>query len=181
MHVGSWTVEDLLALPEDNQRHELLDGSLLVTPWPDVPHQRAASLLMHALHGAAPQRFEVLCSINVQLGGKQLFIPDVVVTTVPGADDTVLAAGKVALVAEVVSPSSVSMDRLLKPELYAAAGIPHFLRVELDGAGGPEITAYTMDGGGYREVASARAGEPLRLAEPFPVSVDPASLVATRS
>jgi Uma2 family endonuclease len=38
----------------------------------------------------------------------------------------------VALAIEVMSPGSVSDDRVAKPALYAAAGIPHFWQLELD-------------------------------------------------
>jgi Uma2 family endonuclease len=42
-------------------------------------------------------------------------------------------------VVEIVSPSSVTMDRVTKPAVYAEAGIPVYLRVELEGRGGPEV------------------------------------------
>ena len=37
-HADPWTTEALYALPEDGMRHELLDGTLLVSPPPSVPH-----------------------------------------------------------------------------------------------------------------------------------------------
>jgi hypothetical protein len=42
-----------------------------------------------------------------------------------GPDDVLLAV-------EVVGPGSVRMDRVAKPAQYAAGGIPHLWRVELD-------------------------------------------------
>jgi hypothetical protein len=33
------TIEELLTLPEDGLRHELLDGLHVVTPAPEYPHQ----------------------------------------------------------------------------------------------------------------------------------------------
>jgi Uma2 family endonuclease len=175
-HVGPWTVEEVLALPPDGQRHELVDGSLLVTPAPSAAHQRATSHLWLALSTAASGDVEVLEGINVRLGATRMFIPDVVVTSCPGAQFSVLDAASVLLVAEVVSPSTVAVDRMLKPQLYAAAGIPHYLRVELDGAGGPSVAAFDLTGGEYRPVAEARAGELLRLEAPVPVTLDPATL-----
>jgi hypothetical protein len=105
-----------------------------------------------------------------------LFIPDVAVIRCPGTTATVLPASEVLLVAEIVSPSSVSIDRMLKPALYASAGIPHFLRVELDGDGAPIVTAYALAGGAYKEIASARAGQVLELDEPFHIALEPAVL-----
>ena len=43
----------------------------------------------------------------------------------------ILDATAVHLVVEIVSPGSVTMDRLAKPALYANAGISAFWRVEL--------------------------------------------------
>src|SRR5659263_96680 len=48
-----WTTEALYALPEDGMRHEVLDGTLLVSPPPTVPHQLAARRPVAALGAAA--------------------------------------------------------------------------------------------------------------------------------
>jgi Uma2 family endonuclease len=177
-HVGPWTVDELLELPEDHQqRHELVDGALLMSPAPGYAHQLAASLLWHAFYAAAPADVGVYEAVNVQLGSSRLFIPDVAVVRRPGAGTKVLPASEVLLVAEVVSPSSVAIDRTLKPALYAAAGIPFYLRVELDG---PVLVMHELVGEVYREVATAKSGEELRLESPFPVSIDPDSLLDVR-
>jgi hypothetical protein len=31
-HIGPWTAADLAGLPDDGQRYEIIDGSLLVSP-----------------------------------------------------------------------------------------------------------------------------------------------------
>jgi hypothetical protein len=54
-HPEPWTVEALYALPEDGMRHELLDGTLLVTPPPSVRHQLVAYRLRQLLADAAPR------------------------------------------------------------------------------------------------------------------------------
>ncbi|WP_245805238.1 hypothetical protein [Amycolatopsis australiensis] len=43
-----WTVDEVLALPEDQtslQRIELVDGVLFVSPWPSLEHQRVVGVL----------------------------------------------------------------------------------------------------------------------------------------
>ena len=55
-----------------------------------------------------------------------------------------------SLAAEVVSPSSRSDDRFRKPALYAQAGIPCYLRVELDP---PHVVAYRIGADGLYEEA----------------------------
>src|SRR5664280_2610553 len=133
-HADPWTTEALYALPEDGMRHELLDGTLLVSPPPSVPHQLAACRLVAALGAAAPAG---------------LLVPDVVVARAAAVHGALrnLAAADVLAVVEIVSPSSRTQDRRWKPEAYAEAGIGAFVRVELtDTADGePEITVSDLD------------------------------------
>ncbi|MBV9142940.1 MAG: Uma2 family endonuclease [Pseudonocardiales bacterium] len=175
-HVGPWTEQDYLALPED-RRLELLDGGLLVSPSAGSRHQRLSSHLWHALGRAAPSGLEVLEAINVRVAPGRILIPDLVVVTNPGLELAVWDPPEVAMVVEIVSPNSVAADRAIKPQLYAAAGIEHYLRIELNGPG-PSAVAYRLHQGHYVEVASSRSGQPLRLAQPFPVDLDLADLAA---
>lgn len=174
-HVGPWTEEDFFALPED-RRIELLDGELLVSPAPRYPHQRLSSRLWSALEMAEAPGFEVLEAVNVRVAPGRILIPDIVVITNPGADLTVSEAADVSMVVEIVSRGGVVADRAVKPQLYAAAGIPHYVRIEL-GDEGPTAITYRLRGGRYIEFARAGSGERLRLTEPFVIDVDLAELV----
>lgn len=42
-----YTVDEVLAFPDDGNRYELVDGELLVTPAPSLPHQWVLSRLNH--------------------------------------------------------------------------------------------------------------------------------------
>ena len=44
-----FTVGDLDRMPDDGHRYELLDGTLIVSPAPGPPDQRAAVMLCHIL------------------------------------------------------------------------------------------------------------------------------------
>lgn len=169
-----WTEEAFLALPED-RRIELLDGELLLMASPNRRHQRVSSRFWAALDDAAPDGFEAYEAINVRVAPGRIFIPDVVVVTNPGLDLEVTDAADVALVTEIVSPSSVVADRALKPQLYAAAGIPCYVRIERGAV--PSAVAYGLREGRYVEAVRAEPGGMLRLREPFGVEVDLASLV----
>jgi Uma2 family endonuclease len=173
-HDGPWTEEDFLALPVD-RRIELVDGGLLVSPNAGRRHQRLAFRLATALDAAVPDGLEVMEAINVRAGPGRILIPDITVVTDPGADDVVADAANIAMVVEIVSPGSVAADRAVKPPLYAAARIPHYLRVEFDGVGAA-ATAYVLRDGHYVEAISALAGQTLTLVEPFPVVLDPSAL-----
>ena len=48
--IADWTVERVLALPEDGNRYEVVDGELLVSPAPSLPHQAAVATLARLLH-----------------------------------------------------------------------------------------------------------------------------------
>jgi hypothetical protein len=41
-HIGPWYEKDLLGLPDNGQRYELVEGALLVTPPPGGRHQLAS-------------------------------------------------------------------------------------------------------------------------------------------
>jgi Uma2 family endonuclease len=108
---------------------------------------------------------------------RSYLVPDLVVAErarIRGA--SMLRPADVLLVVEIVSPGSVSMDRLVKPAQYAAAGIPAYWRVETDPV---SLTAYTLPFGtsSYAEVGTWTSADVVRLAEPFPVEIDLARLV----
>ena len=138
-----WTTDDLDAMTEDGVRRELIDGVLHVTPSPAPIHQTLAALLTSALYQDCPAEYAVTQGVEVRISRRRSFIPDVqIVTAEANAANSCKFAPEAVLVAvEIVSPSSVSMDNVLKPALYAAAGIPHYWKIDLT----PELKASTFD------------------------------------
>jgi Uma2 family endonuclease len=182
-----WTIDDLLSLPDDGHRYEIFDGSLLVSPAPPKWHQIAGDRLADVLLAAAPDGTDVITATAVDISatspklGLQAPVPDIVVAG-PGVwDDPGLYVlpPRVLLLVEVESPNT-SRDRVLKPALYAAAGIPAYWRVELDGPGTPAVVMHVLDGGLYRETGTVRAGESAMVDVPFPVELRPAGLAGPR-
>lgn len=172
-HTGPWTERDYLALPEDRRRIELLDGSLLVSPSAGGRHRWLSSQLWLAMSRASPDGLQVLEAINVRVAPGKILIPDLAVVTNPGEDLTVWQPVDVAMVVEIVSSNNVTFDRAIKPELYARAGILHYLRIELTQPA-PEAAVYRLERGCYLAVGRAMPGETLRLAEPTPDPLSPA-------
>jgi Uma2 family endonuclease len=176
-HAGPWTEADYLSMPDDRARIELLDGGLFVNPAPGTRHQRLSLRICMALEAARPAGMEMLEAVNIRVAPGRILIPDVVAVTRPGEDRAVLDAGDVALVIEIVSPSSVAAERAIKPQLYAAAGIATYVRIEMP-SGAPTGRTFHLEGGTtYVAASDAPAGSMLRLTQPFQVELDLAALL----
>ena len=67
-HLSEWTYADLLAIPEDGPKCEIVEGNLVVSPLPSHGHQFAIGELLLLLKGVAPRDFGVLFDIDVDLG-----------------------------------------------------------------------------------------------------------------
>jgi Uma2 family endonuclease len=143
----AWTLDDWIRLNEtdlDGNRYELIDGSLTVSPAPAMWHQYAADELRHILRAAAPPHLVPITAVGAPLDKKHGFIPDVLLVTREHLESGATLADPLAvkLAVEIVSPSTTSRDRLLKPRRYAEAGIPHFWRLEpkpFQGQGGDRL------------------------------------------
>ncbi|MFB9687748.1 Uma2 family endonuclease [Amycolatopsis plumensis] len=158
-------------MPEDQtslQRVELVDGMLLVSPWPGPEHQRLLGKLQSAFASALPGGTELLPGVNVRIGTQRLLIPDLVILNCPGIDTVAYAASDVLLAAEIVSPSTKIQDRVLKRAVYAEALIPYHLLVE---PGEPiAATLFELHDGEYQPIA--KSGETdIELTRPFTATI----------
>ncbi|MEK8109395.1 Uma2 family endonuclease [Micromonospora sp. M12] len=130
-HPLPWTESDYLALGETAQRIELLDGGLLIGPPPTVRHQVIVRGLAAALEpGCAAANRTLLPVINLRLNPTRILNPDLVVTAELDLTAACVPADSVLLVGEVSAPHTAIIDRVLKPHLYAAAGVGWYLLVE---------------------------------------------------
>jgi Uma2 family endonuclease len=132
MPEDAWTTFDLDDMPEDGRRRELIDGVLHMPPTPSAHHQTLAMLLGARLHASCPRDFRVTQAVEVRLTTLRCLIPDVLVVTPVARRKfmNIYHAQEVVLAVEIVSPTSLIVDRVTTPPLCAEAGIPHFWRVE---------------------------------------------------
>ncbi|MDG4815552.1 Uma2 family endonuclease [Micromonospora sp. WMMD956] len=169
---GGWTTDDLDGMPEDGRRRELLDGVLLLSPSPTRIHQTIAMRLGVALEEECPDEYDVTQGVEVRINRTRCFIPDVLVTTAEAArrSPSRYAPHEVVLAVEVVSPSTRSIDRVLKPALYAQAGIPFYWRIE---TGDGELVVHTHRIDPVDEVytETGRWTKFVDTGEPFPVNL----------
>ncbi|MDG4806102.1 Uma2 family endonuclease [Micromonospora sp. WMMD1120] len=174
-HEGPWTEEEYLALGETQQRVELFDGSLHVTPAPTPRHQRISRRLGNIFEKAAEATgLELLEAVNVRLRPGRIPIPDLVLTNPIDLDELMIEATDVRLVCEIISPGNASTDKVLKMHYYAAAGIEWYLLVEQETG---TLRLHRRRGGHYVEAAAAKRGEALELTEPVKATIRPEDLL----
>lgn len=131
------TIAELLALPEDGMRHELLDGEHVVTPAPALRHQRAVTYLLQGLMASLSEadRAEVLTSpADIVLNPRTLVQPDIFVSRRDPDDppENWTDVGIPLLAIEILSPSTAARDRGRKRKLYLDTGVEDYWIVDLD-------------------------------------------------
>jgi Uma2 family endonuclease len=127
---------DLLVIPDDGKRREIVDGEMLVSPSPKLLHQiicgRIAAALFRYL-AEHPIGLLLLAPLDVILSDLDVLEPDLIFVLnehrsilqdwVQGAPD---------LVVEVLSPSTAANDRGPKLKAYARFGVPEYWIVDPD-------------------------------------------------
>ena len=178
-HSGPWTIEDVESLPDDSPgKYEILTpGVLTVSPAAGSQHQRASLNLANVLLAAVPADLEILQDVNVEIPGGRLCQPDIVVvdTAFVETEPRRFPPHKVMAAVEIVSPNSHPQDRIIKPQLYAAARIPVYWRLEIEKT--PQLIVSELRRGRYVQSVVATAGRTTVIEQPFKVAVDPATLV----
>lgn len=154
LQLAGWRAQDLLDadLPE-GFRYEVVDGHLVVTPAPALPHSIACQKLAAQLELACTYEWLVAPGPNLLLG-TDLRIPDIAVLRREALrEQQPLGEGPASfgLVVEVTSPSTRKTDLFAKPGEYAEAGIPLFWRVDLEPS--LRLHAFVLRGASYDEVS----------------------------
>jgi len=168
---GAWTEPDLHLFPQDGHRYEIVDGCLHVTPPAPRWHGVLVQAVVTTLRAAAPPGWWVCDRLGIETEGSNL-VPDVTVLRPRSSGASWSDPADVALVVEVETGATRRYDRMLKPVVYADAGIRDFWRVERT-TRTMALRVYELDDGGYRLRHSSEGGEPIRLAAPFAVQISP--------
>lgn len=127
------TAEEFLALGETDQRLELVDGVVVVSPSPLQPHQRVARQVLFQLMKAAEamRGLEVFYEIDVVLAERLVYRPDIVVFAPGRLTDKVGNIEVVPdLVVEVLSPDNRRKDLVTKRADYEKHGVGEYWIVE---------------------------------------------------
>ena len=169
------TVDDIADAPVDGHRYELIDGTLVVTPAPSTPHQRAVGRVYRVLDAAVAEGLEVFVApFDWVAGPHTLLQPDVLVARVADLTHANLQ-GPPVLAVEVLSPSTRAIDLGAKRLAYAAAGVQHYWVVD---PLVPSLTVFANDvAGNLDETATFVGADGYDATAPYPVRVVPADLV----
>ncbi|MFP5282085.1 MAG: Uma2 family endonuclease [Actinomycetes bacterium] len=172
-HGRPFTRADRDALPDDGNRYELIDGTLIVTPSPSWRHQGAAFELAKRLDARCPPELRVfLAPLDVTYAEDTVLQPDVLVVRRSDLGERDLEAGPL-LAVEVLSPSTRHLDLAFKRARYEAARCPSYWVVDpLE----PSIVCWQLAGDRYGEAARASGADVIAVTSPFPVSLSPAEL-----
>jgi Uma2 family endonuclease len=168
------TAAELLAIPEDERFHEIIDGELVRKAMPSGPHGRAqralggriGDLYDRRLGGRRPGGWWIVTEVEIQFEEHEIFRPDLSgwrrdrlpelprVSPIPVRPDWVC---------EVLSRSNARNDLVKKMRVYHRCAVPHYWIVD------PEeemLAVYRWTAEGYLLALSAEREDRVR-AEPF--------------
>jgi len=158
-----WTYDDLLALPDDGKRYEIIEGVLHEMPAANSAHARIITNLMVYIFGplmAAMGIHLFTAPLDVFIRDGDPVQPDMMILLPEQADWVSKRGieGPPDLVVEVLSPSNAGHDHITKRALYARAGVREYWIVS------PEariVEILVLDGERYAVHARVGGDEPL--------------------
>lgn len=162
------TIEDLEAMPDDGRRYELIGGAIVMTPAPEVGHQRVSRRLQTLLEATWPEMEVFNAPIDLDLPGGGRVQPDLVVVE-RGRTGKRLEL-PVALVVEITSPGSTVNDRATKIHAYGEAGIEHYWIID---PAARFAIRHVLDDGAYQVVEE---GPIVDTTRPVAIHIDVAAL-----
>ena len=164
----------LMAIPEEERFHELIDGELVAKASPSGEHGDAQSWLTAILKppfarrpgGSLPGGWWIMTEVEVELDPHEVYRPDVVGWRRERAPTRPVGA-PIALrpdwVCEVLSSRNTRNDTVKKMRVYQRCGVPHYWIVDPTAQ---TLSVHRWTDEGYLVVLSAERGERVR-AEPF--------------
>ncbi len=133
---GTWTYDDLVSLPDDGRRYEIIEGDLYEMPAPTWAHSTVIANLITALIPLVVRLGGLwrTAPLDIFFAGADPVQPDIVVL-LPGGEahpTTRGVEGPPDLLVEVLSPSNRAHDLLTKRALYGRAGVREYWIVDAE-------------------------------------------------
>ncbi|MFD3465490.1 Uma2 family endonuclease [Streptomyces sp. NPDC058682] len=175
--LDGYTVDDLLTLPDLPRHTELIDGSLVFVSPQRFIHSDLIDFLVTRLRLTAPRHTRVAREMTVVIDKRNGPEPDISVVRREACTSpmqTHFYAADVLLAVEVVSPESEARDTKAKLHKYAAAGIPNYwiVKIEGDEAIEPVVYLYELDPHTRAYVCQGIHTKPFSVDRPFAAEID---------
>jgi Uma2 family endonuclease len=172
-----FTVEDLEGMPDDGNRYELIDGTILVSPAPGARHQKIVAMLVFMLQPSCPADLHVLPAPFAVRPSQTLEVqPDLLVCRDSDLTEKLLPVAPL-LAVEILSPSTALIDLNTKKAVYERLGVPTYWVIDPEE---PTLTVFEFGADGlYEQTAVVKADEVFEATAPFPVRFSPAELLGT--
>ncbi|MEV0821022.1 Uma2 family endonuclease [Nonomuraea rubra] len=157
-------------------RVEVIEGKLIVSPAASLEHTFAAVNLHNALLPLTMERGWLSAPGGLHIcieGPRDSFEPDYLLTPAdcPRWGNEFLSSW-VIMAAEVISPSSIRIDREDKLRLYPLGKVPIYLLIDRIGES-PSATVHSdLKEGEYRTISTVPLGRPLYLPSPIDFELD---------
>jgi Uma2 family endonuclease len=168
----SFTYEDLLQLPEDGLRHEILDGEHVVTPSPVPRHQLVVyrlSGLFYPYFKANPIGQVFPAPLDVLLSTRDVVEPDLffVAKKSSGIVNGTNVQGAPELAIEILSPGTRSRDLGRKRERYELLGVGEYWVLDPERDTASLFRRATPEAAEFESPIVVAAGADERLSSPL--------------
>jgi Uma2 family endonuclease len=171
---GTWTYEDLFALPDDGQRYEIIEGELYEKTSPFWAHAAVIASLITMLIPLVTRLSGrwFTAPLDVFFQGANPVQPDILVLLPDWSGSLTRRGieGAPDLLVEVLSPSNRGHDLLTKRALYARAGVREYWLVDPEAR---TLEILTLDRDAFHLAVAASGDEtPVSpLLGPLPITV----------
>ena len=149
---GQWTYADYLRLPDDGKRYEIIEGVLYVANAPSYEHQYTVGEIAFSLRLFVKERqvgviIEAPFEVHLAENAKPVQ-PDILFirTENQPSPGTQFFDGVPDLTVEVISPSSIRLDRHIKFDVYERYGVAEYWMVDPKAR---SVEVYTLARGEY--------------------------------
>jgi Uma2 family endonuclease len=167
------TSEQVVEVPRDGRRYEVVDGRLLITgAQPPAHHAAVTNLLIQLKQACPPDQLVAVGSLDFRPTRTISLRPDLLVCRRADAGRQLLERPPL-LTIEVLSPSTRTTDVVLKRTLYETHGVPSYWLLDPTHH---ELTVLELTPSGYACRAVVQAEETFQASRPFPVTLIPAQL-----
>ncbi len=160
---GEWTYDDVMRLPEDGWRYEVIRGELFMTPPPSERHQFFSMRLATRFDNFVTKHKlgrVYAAPIGVVIGDEATPVqPDIVFVSQERIAQVVVEEGLRGapdLIVEILSPSNWLTDRRDKFQLYQRVGVREYWIVDPKTI---RVQVYVLRDGQFVEIGDWGAGE----------------------